>query len=125
MNYLYPAIFHKDVDGYWAEFPDFDGCFSQGDDIDEIHFNASEALKGHILAMTEFKKKLPTPSDITKIKIVTDGDFVSLVSVDVKEKVKSVKKTLTIPSWLNEKAISENINFSQVLQNALIEKLGM
>ena len=81
--------------------------------------------------------KLPTPSridDIHPIDIANtigfDGkdSFINLISVDLEDYAKthfkkSVKKTLTIPEWLNREATKKNINFSKVLQDALIAKL--
>lgn len=118
MKFVYPAIFHLEDNNYWVEFPDLDGCFSQGDDLKEAIQNAQEALVLYLEDLTEF----PVPTNIQNITSENKTDFVSYIMVDVVS-TKSIKKTLTIPEWLNRKAIDSNINFSQTLQEALLQKL--
>ena len=123
MLLVYPAIFHKE-ENYWVEFPDLEGCQSYGTTINETMENAQEALLGCALVLLEEEKLLPHPSDVTSIE--TDPDsFVSLVSCSLDEckNTKAVKKTLTIPSWLNDRAMALGINFSKTLQEALLNKI--
>lgn len=124
MNFVYPALFHYEDGGYWVEFPDLSGCFTQGDTLNEIMFNAQEVLELYLESTIDNDLNLPKPSPIETIPPINDG-FVSYVSVNVNpsQQSKSVKKTLTIPAWLNEKALKQNINFSQVLQEALLSKI--
>lgn len=125
MLFVYPAVFHKDDNAYWVEFPDLEGCQSFGDTVEETIGGAQEALAAYILTVLEGGAKLPTPSEIKKISAPADG-FTSLVSCDVAphKDAKAVKKTLTIPAWLNERAMSMGVNFSRVLQDALLRKLA-
>ena len=125
MLFNYPLIIHNE-DGYRGEFPDIDGCNAQGNTLDEILKDASEALDLHLLSMLMDGEKLPKatyPKDIKTDK----NSFVTIISVDVdiKKKDTAIKKTLTIPKWLNERAEKEHINFSQVLQEALIQKISV
>lgn len=125
MIFNYPMIVHKE-DGFWGEFPDVDGCNAQGDTLEEILQDARGALDLHLLSMIIDGERLPEPTYPKDIE--TDEDsFVTIVSVDVdlKKKDTSVKKTLTIPKWLNERAEEENLNFSKILQEALVEKLSV
>lgn len=127
MKLLYPAIFHEDSDGVWAEFPDLEGCQSFGDTISEVLDGAREALEGYCITLLEKGRTLPEASDI---KTLTAGDnaFVTLVETELTThfaKQKSVKKTLTIPAWMNELAIEKGINFSAVLQESIMEKLNI
>lgn len=74
-------------------------------------------------------REIPMPSKRENVKL-QGKEFVNYVACDTMEyrkryNNKSVKKTLSIPAWLNEKACSMNINFSQVLQEALMKKTGM
>lgn len=127
MKLIYPAIFHKEEDGMWVEFPDLIGCQSSGDDLHETYENAKEALEAYCITMLEEKHELPKASDITAIRS-SENSFTSLVETDLTtqmSKMKSVKKTLTIPMWMNEMAESKGINFSQTLQNALKSQLGL
>ena len=131
MKYYYPAIFHRSESkesGFWIEFPDLDGAFTQGDDIDEAYKMAEDCL-GLVLSYYQDEgKKPPKPSTPDKISL-KDDDILVMVSVDLlwyekKLKSKSIKKTLSIPEWLNDEAVKNKINFSQTLQEALIEKLN-
>lgn len=123
MLFVYPAVFHKEENSYWVEFPDLEGCHTYGNSINETMKAAQEALAAYLLTLLEQEKMIATPSDISSLH-VEDG-FSSLVSCDINQykDTKAVKKTLTIPLWLNERAISMGINFSQVLQEALLSKL--
>lgn len=123
MLFVYPALFHKEDDSYWVEFPDLKGCHTYGASIPETMEAAQEALAGYLLTLLEQKQSFASPSDIVDLH-VEDG-FVSLVSCDINQYMdtKAVKKTLTIPSWLNERAVAMGINFSQVLQEALLSKI--
>ena len=124
MLFVYPAIFHKEEGLYWVEFPDLEGCQSFGETLSGTISYAQEALAGYILTILEDNKELPTPSQLEEINCDSDC-FSSLVYCNVGDfkETKSVKKTLTIPTWLNERAMAKGINFSQTLQNALMEQL--
>lgn len=122
MNYIFPAIFHKEENEYWAEFPDLEGCQTFDDSAEKCLLSASQALEGYILSLKDEGKPVPKPREITAIPTPTGG-FVSYVSCNIKEK--SVKKTLTIPERLNRLAEAAGINFSQTLQEALAQKLGL
>ena len=119
MLFVYPAIFHKEEDAYWVEFPDLEGCHTYGSSINETMAAAQEALAAYLLTLLEHGDNIASPSDISAIH--ADDGFSSLVSCDINQykDTRAVKKTLTIPSWLNDRAISMGINFSQALQEAL------
>ncbi len=124
---IYPGVFHKEDGSYWVEFPDLEGCQSFGDTLEDVYENAKEALSAYCVTLLEQNRTLNPPSDISAIQQQsgqTDG-FVSLVDVDLLKRSPSVKKTLTIPSWLNEVAESNHINFSGVLQEAIMQKLNI
>ncbi len=127
MNKLfYPALFHTaEEGGFWVTFPDFPGCMTQGDDMDEAYSMAVDAL-GLCLADMD-KEHIPFPVATSPNLINPEPDsFLVVIEFDLlsyKRRTSSaaVKKTLSIPEWLNEEALSLNVNFSQVLQDALIE----
>lgn len=127
MKFIYPALFHKEDGSYWVEFPDLEGCQSFGDTLEETMDNAKEALEGYCIAAIENDIKIPKARDIKSIKTGND-EFSSLICADISaylQREKAVKKTLTIPSWLNDKANEKGINFSLTLQNALLDTLGI
>ncbi len=130
MNRLfYPALFHKaEEGGFWISFPDIPECLTEGDNMDDAYNMAIDALG---LCLTDMEKNnipFPAPSPVDKITVDADALLVviefDMLAYKKRTSSKSVKKTLTIPAWLNEQAIQLNINFSQVLQDALIEKVG-
>lgn len=126
-KYIFPAVFTKDGDFYVVNFPDVEGCFTQGESIQDALEMAEDVLCLTLYDYEESNKAIPQPSDLKAIK-TDDSSFVSLVSCDTIEyrkfyDNKAVKKTLTIPAWLNTMSEREGINFSAVLQNALKAEL--
>lgn len=125
---FYPAVFHKaEEGGYWVTFPDIPECITEGDDMAAAYDMAVEALGLALEEKIENREKLPVVSDVEDIK---DSGTVVIVQFDLesynkKHNNRAVKKTLTIPEWLNERALAMNVNFSQVLQDALMEKVGI
>lgn len=122
----YPAIFTLEDNEYWVEFVDLKGCFSDGKTLAEAMENAKEAMGLFLEDLTEYPE---CTTDIKSIKL-EENQIVSFVSVDLEEhkrkyENKSVKKTLSIPAWLNTIAEKENVNFSQILQKALMETLNV
>ena len=122
---IYPAIFHKEDNAYWVEFPDLEGCNSCGDTLEETMENAQEALGLYLVALMESDQELPVASDI--VDVVSD-DIVSYVSADVdkyRRSTRAVKKTLSLPEWLAVEAERRNISLSKVLQEGLKSQLGL
>jgi len=120
---VYPAILHNE-DSYWVEFPDLEGCVSDGDTLEDAMASAQEAMGLYLAALLEEGKDLPAASNIKDIK--TD-EVVSYVSVDVnsyRRSTRAVKKTLSIPEWLAIEAEKRNLSLSKVLQEGLKEQLG-
>ena len=127
MNKLfYPAVFHEaEEGGFWVTFPDFPECFTEGDDMTQAYEMAFDAL-GLCLSSRETEKEpIPGPSKPKNIA-VSDGEFLVVIEFDMlsyrkRNSTAYVRKNVTIPEWLNEAALSMNVNFSQVLQDALIK----
>lgn len=124
MLFTYPAIFHQEDNSFWVDFPDLQGCQTFANSLNESVEYSQEALSAYILTLLEDDKPLPTPTNIKALQVDSDS-FTSLVSCEINanKDTKAVKKTLTIPAWLNDKALALNINFSKVLQDALLEKV--
>ena len=127
-KYFYPAIFHEESGSYWVEFPGLDGCLTQGKTFEEAYKMATEAL-GLYLEVEENIFEYPKALTVDEANLDKNSSVV-MVEFDEVEYLKkfgkqAVKKTLTIPEWLNVAAERENINFSQTLQNALIEQLSV
>ena len=126
---FYPAVFHKaEEGGFWVSFPDIPECLTQGDDMQQAYEMAVEALGLSLTAMEENGEEIPAASSVDKVD-AEDGTLV-IVEFNMAEYrrrncSRAVKKTLSIPEWLNEAAMRKNINFSQVLQEALMQKVNM
>lgn len=129
MKLIYPAIFKQEDIGYSVVVPDLIGCCTQGDTLEETIQMAEDAALGWLLTALEENEEIPKASKINDIKLQDKDEFVSLLLLDLSSyserysSRKSVKKTLTIPFWLNERAERLKINFSKTLQDALISKI--
>ncbi|MCR5177322.1 MAG: type II toxin-antitoxin system HicB family antitoxin [Anaerovibrio sp.] len=126
----YPAVFHPEEDGgYSVHFPDLLGCVTEGDTMQEAIEMAEDALGIYLYTLKEDKEEIPAATNPADIK--TEGrDFVSMVIYDEVEYLKrtdshAVKKNCTIPAWLDTLARESNVNFSQLLQNAIKKELNI
>lgn len=127
---FYPAIFHEaEEGGFWVSFPDIPECLTEGNDMQQAYEMAVDALGLSLSYMEEHNELIPEASRPQDIKTDDEG-FLVVIEFDMAEYrrkhcSKAVKKTLSIPEWLNEMAVRQNINFSQVLQEALMQKLNV
>lgn len=136
---FYPACFLKEEKGYSVIFPDLDHLATCGATLDEAMRMAVDCLAGHLYLLREEGTAAREPSPIEtvdagaiarELEITPEAAFVNMVAVDVEEYAKAhferpVKKTLTIPAWLNAAASERNIDLSQVLQDALKEQFRL
>lgn len=134
MTFAYPVCFYKEDEGYTVIVPDFNGAGTQGDDVKDAIYMAEDMIAGLMVTAIEEGKPIPKASEPSNslLEPETFGEgFVTVVLVDLEKKQKefhaqnkAVKKTLTIPDWVNKRALAMNLNFSQTLTDALIEKFG-
>lgn len=128
-KFFYPALFHKEDDGgFWVSFPDIPECLTQGTDMSQAYEMAVDAL-GLALADRMKENNVPVPTSIDFL-VIAENSYPVIIEFDLleykkKHSSRAVKKTLTIPEWLNDEAIKKNINFSAVLQEALKAQLGI
>ena len=126
MKTAYPAIFTKLADGYAVHVPDFP-IDTQGDDLTEAIEMARDAIGIMGIDMEDDRKELPKPSNPERMKCETGG-FISMVDIDftayrrANEK-RTVRRNVSLPSWLNTEAERAGINVSAVLQTALKQEL--
>lgn len=128
--YIYPAIFEKTATGYSVMFPDLPGCFTVGETLSEAHVMAREALGLHLWGFERDGETFPAPSGLDALQETYSGAVIGLVEVALQEyreklETRSVKKTLTIPCYLNRLAEQRKINFSRTLQTALKRELEL
>lgn len=132
-KYIFPAVFDPNENGgFTITFPDLPGCVTEGDDLEESVLMAAEAMALHLYGMERDGDAIPQPSRPADVSLEdTDpGAFVTLIQArtePIRDELqnRAVKKTLTIPQWLNDEAEEAGLNFSQTLQFALKEKLGI
>lgn len=128
-RYSYPAVFTPEDNGQFSiNFPDLEGCYTCGDDITDGIMMAEDVLAFTLYDYEKEGKVIPIPSSPDSIPL-KEGEFVNFIACDTLEyrkrfNSKAVKKTLSIPEWLNEAATASDLNFSQVLQEALIQKIN-
>ena len=116
-KFFYPALFHKEDDGgFWVSFPDIPECLTQGTDMSQAYEMAVDAL-GLALADRIKENNVPVPTSIDFL-VIAENSYPVIIEFDLleykkKHSSRAVKKTLTIPEWLNDEAIKKNINFSE------------
>ena len=129
-RYIYVAVFTKEDNYYNVSFPDLPGCYTYGSNIEEAYNMAKEALELHLYGMEEDGDKIPKPTAAEFVKVKDSNSFTTLIEAYmplVRSQIlnKSIKKTLTIPKWLNDLAEQHKVNFSQILQESLKKYLGI
>lgn len=128
-QYVYPAVFTEEETGYSISFPDIENCFTSAETLGEGLKMANDVLCLMLYEMEEAGEEVPAPSSIHQIT-VAGNEFVNFIACDTVEYRKffdnrAVKKTLSIPAWLNSMAERAGINFSGVLQEALKQQLNV
>lgn len=124
MKYVYPVIFKEEDGKCLVEVPDLSGCFTFGDNLIDAISMARDAMAMWLCLAEDNKETIPQPSK----NLTVENGFVSYVDVDTVEyrrfnDNKAIKKTLSLPSWLNAQAELAGLNFSAILQEALKQHL--
>ena len=122
-EYVYPAIFHANEDNtFTITYPDLPGCITEGKSLANAMYMAQSALTQWLEYIIDKKQVIPSASNLKSIE-VTSEEFVNFISVDVKDN-RAVKRTVSIPKWLDDKAIEAGLSLSRVLQDALKDRLN-
>lgn len=133
-TYIYPAVFEPyELEGYTVTFPDLPGCVTEGDSLEHALRMAAEAMSLYLFTLEEDGEPIPAPSSPALIQPQDDyehGSFVTLVSIvmePLREEIRNqaIRKTVTIPQWLFCEARNAGIDLSQILQEALKQRLGV
>ena len=130
MKLIYPAVFYPFSDGsggYTVEFPDLPGCVTEGKDLEEAFEMATDAASGWVLDELEEGNSVPKASGYGEVEKRKNGQ-VNMVLLDMDAYAeqygeKAVRKNVTIPAWLNTFAEKQKMNFSQLLQEAILAKV--
>lgn len=130
MRYVYPAIFQPNNDGsITVAFPDLPGCVTEGKDIANAMVMARDALALYLDTCDELNDPFPSASNASDVH-AKQGGYVTLIDTDTavyrrQRENQAVKRTLSLPRWLDAMASDAHISLSKVLQEALCEKLGV
>ncbi|MGD9569972.1 MAG: type II toxin-antitoxin system HicB family antitoxin [Sedimentibacter sp.] len=128
-RYIYPAIIKLENDSYIVSFPDLENCFTFGKSLEDALDSARDVLELCLYDMEQDGIKIPDASDLSYIRL-KENESIVLIDVwmiPVRDKMenRSVKKTVTIPKWINDIGVEHNLNFSQLLQAAIKDRLGI
>lgn len=129
-KYIYPAVFTpEENEKFSIIFPDIDGCYTCGDNLSDGMEMAQDALALMLTHLEDEKREIPIASSINSLT-VNGKEFATYISCDTTTYRRlmnktAVKKTLSIPSWLNDSAVAAGLNFSQVIQDALKQQLNI
>ncbi len=123
MKGFYPAIFTKDADAILVDFPDIEGCYTDGKDMEEAYTMAEDAINGMLMHLEDEHEPINPPSDISTLE-VPEGSFKVMFKVDTDAyrrslNQKTIRKNISIPEWMDAMVKARNINLSNFVQNAL------
>lgn len=130
-TYVFPAYFcyEDDSDQIGIVFPDLPGCTSQADNDAEAMRMAKEAMTLHLWGMEEDDDKIPQPTPVKDLRPEADQAIVLVEAFmpPFRERMnnKAVTKTVTVPRWLELEAKSASLNYSQILQDGIMSRLGI
>ena len=137
MKYIYPAVFSLDMTDeafpngvYLISFPDLPNCYTSGETLEEAYEMAEDVLNMALCGMERDKGEIPAPTSISIVQNNNVGDIVTIIKADTTEYLKkydnkTIRKTLSIPRWLDTLALENNVNFSNVLKRALMQELNV
>ena len=126
MTLIYPAIFEPCPEGgYVVTIPDMPGCVTEGDTLAEAILMGQDAASGWALTELGEGRPAPAPTPIQQVR-PAEGGFVSLLTLDMDAYAerygsKTVRKNVTVPAWLNTFGEKRQVNFSQLLTDALFQ----
>lgn len=135
MKYIFPAVFTPaEEGGYLVNFPDITdhtsyACMTEGNTLEEALDMASDVLNLTLWSMEEDGAPVPRARAMQEMK-APEGGFVNLISADTqayreKYDTRAVRKNVTIPHWLDVLGTKNKVNFSKVLQDALMKELNV
>lgn len=122
-NFVYPAVFHPNDDGtYTVTFPDLPGCITEGKSLENAILMAQDAMAAWLGYTLEHKEPIPAVSALQTLEVSPD-EFVNLICADVKDG-RAVRRTVSLPKWMDDKVLENGLSLSKVLQDALESRLN-
>ena len=121
-EYVYPAIFHSNNDGsFTVTYPDLPGCITEGKNMANAMHMAQSALSQWIEYLTDNKMEIPAATAMASIETASD-EFTNLICAVVKDQ-RAIRRTVSIPKWMDDMASDAGLSLSRILQDALTERL--
>lgn len=123
-SYVFPALFHRNEnDGsYTVTFPDLPGCVTEGKNLDDALYMAQSAMSLWLEYSIDHKDSIPSPSAIEDVP-AESGEFVNLIRSEIRDG-RAVKRTVSLPKWMDDRASEMGLSLSKVLQDALKNRIG-
>ncbi|MCM1184977.1 MAG: type II toxin-antitoxin system HicB family antitoxin [Lachnoclostridium sp.] len=127
-NLTYLAVFKPSENGsYSIYFPDLPGCISFGSSLEDASHMAAEAASLHVYSMECDNEEIPTPS-VTLSKEDTEGNIIMPITIHpdlfrMKKDNERIKTNITLPAWLKRIAEEQKVNYSRLLESALMDYL--
>lgn len=124
-EYVYPALFHfnEDDGSYTITYPDIPGCVSEGKSLENALYMAQDALRVWLQYTLDEKEPIPSPSTLQQVS-AGPGEFVNLIRAVVRDD-RAVRRTVSIPKWLDDQVSAAGLSLSRILQDALKQRLGV
>lgn len=123
-EYVYPAIFHANKDGsFTITYPDLPGCISEGKSLGNAMYMAQSALSQWMEYLMDKGQNIPLASNLSDIRTAPE-EFVNFIRAEVKDN-HAVRRTVSIPKWMDDEVTESGISLSRVLQEALRERFSI
>lgn len=121
-QYVYPAVFHPNNDGsITVTFPDLPGCITEGKSLENALFMAQDALSVWLEYTIDHKEPVPEATAFQDMR-VEGAEFVNLIRAEVRDN-RAVRRTVSIPKWMDDMVADAGLSLSRVLQDALKARL--
>ena len=123
-QFVYPAVFHPNDDGsFTITFPDLPGCITEGKSLENALYMAQDALTAWLEYTIDHKEPVPAASGLRSIAL-EDSEFANLIRAEVKD-TRAVRRTVSIPKWMDDRVLEAGLSLSRVLQDALKDRLSV
>lgn len=121
-EYVYPAVFHTNEDGsFTVTYPDLPGCITEGKNMANAMHMAQSALSQWIEYLADNKMEIPAATAMASIETTPD-EFANLICAVVRDQ-RAIRRTVSIPKWMDDMASDAGLSLSRILQDALAERL--
>lgn len=123
MQYVYPAVFHPNDDGtFTITFPDLPGCITEGKSLANALYMAQDAMTVWLEYTLDHKEPVPEASPLQSVDLEAD-EFANLIRAEIRDN-RAVRRTVSIPKWMDDMVVDAGLSLSRILQDALKDRLS-